>query len=98
MAIGAWIRHYFNLRHQGRTPGGFSSRRPPRSSLLAVLIRPVTTRRSAAGRPPPFAQVQAIVQQRCAPCHSTHPTQPGFSSPPAGILLDTAAEIEREAR
>ncbi len=41
MVIGAWVRHFFNLRHAGRTrlvdPG---DRGASRSSLLAVAIRP----------------------------------------------------------
>jgi uncharacterized membrane protein len=41
--------------------------------------------------------VQAIVANRCAPCHSTQPTEPGYSSPPAGIVLATEAEIDQYA-
>jgi uncharacterized membrane protein len=40
-----------------------------------------------------FAQVQAVIQQRCAVCHSARPTQPGFVSAPKGVLLDTAEHI-----
>ena len=53
-------------------------------------------RQAAAGPAVPFSQVQSIVQQRCAVCHSLHPTQPGFSSAPLGIRFDTRAEIERQ--
>ncbi len=34
---------------------------------------------------------------RCAPCHSTSPTQPGFSAPPLGIAFDTPEEIAARA-
>ena len=37
------------------------------------------------------------VANRCAPCHSLHPTEPGYSSPPAGIVLETAAQIKAAA-
>lgn len=40
-----------------------------------------------------FTQVQTIVAQRCVPCHSAQPTQPGFSPAPLGIKFDTEAEI-----
>lgn len=40
-----------------------------------------------------FPQVQAIVQQRCVPCHSVHPTQAGYATAPLGITFDTEAEI-----
>ena len=39
------------------------------------------------------AQVQAIVTQRCVPCHSKTPTQPGFTAPPNGIALQTLDEL-----
>ncbi len=34
-----------------------------------------------------------MIEARCTPCHSMRPTQPGFSSPPAGVVLDTPAQI-----
>jgi uncharacterized membrane protein len=44
--------------------------------------------------PGDVAQVEAIVQQRCVPCHSTHPTPKfGFSAPPNGIVLETVAQL-----
>jgi len=38
-------------------------------------------------------QVQAIVAQRCMPCHSKTPTQLGFNAPPNGIVLETLDEL-----
>jgi uncharacterized membrane protein len=38
-------------------------------------------------------QVQAIVTQRCVPCHSKSPTQLGFNAPPNGIVLETMDEL-----
>jgi uncharacterized membrane protein len=38
--------------------------------------------------------VQSVIDQRCVPCHSLHPTMPGISAPPAGIVLDTRGKIE----
>ena len=38
----------------------------------------------------------AIVANRCAPCHSLNPTEPGYSSPPAGIVArDRRADQDR---
>jgi hypothetical protein len=51
----------------------------------------------AAPSGPAFSQVQAIITQRCVPCHSVHPTQPGFNSAPLGITFDTEAQIRAEA-
>lgn len=46
--------------------------------------------------PPPgptFSTIQAIIQQRCVPCHSAHPTMAGFNPAPLGIMFDTEAQI-----
>jgi mono/diheme cytochrome c family protein len=42
---------------------------------------------------PTFSTVQAIVMQRCVPCHSANPTMPGFNPAPLGIHYDTEAQI-----
>ena len=51
-------------------------------------------RRGAPGDEHVLTQVpvllQAIVEQRCVPCHSEEPTQEGFDSPPAGVTFDAA--------
>jgi uncharacterized membrane protein len=39
------------------------------------------------------AQVEAIVGQRCVPCHSRRPTQLGFNAPPNGVVLETVDEV-----
>jgi hypothetical protein len=44
-----------------------------------------------------FASIQAIVTQRCVPCHSSHPTEPGYTAAPLGYMYDTAAEIAQYA-
>jgi uncharacterized membrane protein len=44
-----------------------------------------------------FARVATIIEQRCAPCHSQNPTEPGFSAPPSGVAFDTPEEIRVRA-
>jgi uncharacterized membrane protein len=50
---------------------------------------------SASTAPPgDVTQVQSIVEQRCVPCHSTHPSsQFGFNAPPNGIVLETLDQL-----
>jgi uncharacterized membrane protein len=51
---------------------------------------------SSASTAPPgdIAQVQSIVEQRCVPCHGTHPSsQFGFNAPPNGIVLETLDQL-----
>ncbi len=42
-------------------------------------------------------QAQAIVEQRCVPCHAEEPTQEGFETAPGGVTFDTVEETEAQA-
>jgi uncharacterized membrane protein len=95
LVIGAWVRHFFNLRHQGRTAWWIPVTAALGIAAIAVAIRPQGSSGSAGGAPVPFTRIQAIVQQRCVACHSEHPTK--VSSPPKGIAFDRPAEIKAEA-
>jgi uncharacterized membrane protein len=98
MALGAWTRHYFNLRHRGKDAWWILASAAAGVVVLAVLIRPESTPSAGGSEPAPsLAQVQQIVEQRCTPCHATNPTQPGFDAPGAGILLETREQIEAQA-
>lgn len=44
-----------------------------------------------------YTKVAAIIQSRCAGCHSSAPTIPGFSPAPRGIMFDTSAQIHANA-
>jgi uncharacterized membrane protein len=44
---------------------------------------------AAAATTPDFTRIQAIITQRCATCHSDKPTQAGFATAPAGMMLQT---------
>jgi len=95
MVIGAAIRHFFNLRHQGRNVWAIPVAAAIAIAGIAVWLRPPET--SSAGPQVPFTQVRGIVDQRCGVCHSMQPTQPGFSSPPKGIVFDTPEQIAAQA-
>jgi uncharacterized membrane protein len=94
LVIGAWVRHFFNLRHMGRTVWAIPVTAAIAIAVLAILIRPQTE--SAAGTPSvPFTQAAQIVEQRCAACHSQHPTKVDVA--PRGIKFDTPEEIKAQA-
>lgn len=96
MAIGAWIRHFFNLRNQGREVWWI-----PASAALAVvgLAVAIAPREPAtASAPATFAQAQAVIARRCQPCHSAQPTQPGFTAAPNGVMFDTPEQIVARAQ
>jgi uncharacterized membrane protein len=43
------------------------------------------------------AQISAIVGERCVACHAEQPTQPGFAEAPLGMVLETPAQIVKNA-
>jgi len=96
IAIAAWARHFFNLRHKGKV-------RPMilLSALLALALLAWWLLPSQSNSPSSvkisFGQVQSIIQQRCSTCHSRQPSDPQFTAAPAGVSLDTAKEILRLA-
>ena len=99
MAAGVLIRHFFNLRHKGRIEWKYPAAGVALLAVLAVLIAPkapgvATPGVDAAAQ---FTQVQAIVDQRCVACHSAHPTQPGFATAPAGVMLDSPDLVAQHA-
>jgi uncharacterized membrane protein len=97
MVIGAWVRHYFNLRHRGRTVWWIPVTAAFALAGVAVWLRPPSGGATPA-QTVSFSTVQPIVAQRCAVCHSAHPTEPGFSSPPKGITFDTPQQIHANAQ
>ena len=96
MLIGAWIRLFFNLRHTGRTVWAIPVTAALAIAGVAVAIRPTGGGGGAASAATvPFVRVRAIVEQRCVPCHSAHPSRVAVA--PKGVELDTPAEIAARA-
>jgi uncharacterized membrane protein len=95
MAIGAWVRHFFNLRHQGRVVWWIPATAALAVVGLAVALAPPLP---STARDVPFDQAQAVISKRCAPCHSALPTQPGFPQAPNGVMFDTPEQIVGRAQ
>jgi uncharacterized membrane protein len=100
-AAGVLIRAYFVDRHKRHLRGGKTS---PWPALLGVLVlaaaaaalapRAAPSTIAAASTPvAEFSAVQHIVAERCVPCHAASPTEPGFSTAPNGLMLDTPEGI-----
>jgi len=92
LVIGAWVRHFFNLRHTGRTAWWIPVTAALAIAAVAVAIRP---HGSSGGTAVPFTRAQAIVQARCVPCHSAHPTKVDVA--PMGLVFDTPKQIHAQA-
>ncbi|MFS2018650.1 urate hydroxylase PuuD [Massilia sp. CT11-108] len=99
MAAGVFIRHFFNLRHKGRVEWVYPAIGVALLLGLAILLAPVLAppRPSVSAGTVPFVRVETILRARCVSCHAAHPTQPGFASAPAGVMLDDAHGIARNA-
>jgi uncharacterized membrane protein len=92
LVIGAWVRHFFNLRQTGRNAWWIPVTAALAIAGLAVAIRPHS---SSGGAAVPFTQIQTIMEARCVPCHSAHPTK--VNSAPMGIVFDTPKQIAAQA-
>ena len=92
MAVGAWVRLFFNLRHQGRNVWAIPATAALAVVALALVLRPDDDAAgNVAAEPVSFAEIAAIVEERCAGCHSITPRD--VPSAPAGITFDTPEEI-----
>jgi len=92
---GALIRVYYVARHKGN-----ASILPIVIAVIllaavAVVIAPKTSPASADAVA--FADVRDVVHARCTNCHSDSPTHPAFPAAPAGVVLETDAQITAEA-
>ena len=102
IAAGVLIRHFFNLRHKGQVAWGYPAAGVALLLAVAVAIapKPMVQPALVEGAAPAasdFVRVQRIISQRCATCHSAQPTQPGFATAPAGIMLQSPELIHQNA-
>jgi uncharacterized membrane protein len=104
-AAGVCLRLYFVARHKahernGRTSPVFAAVGLLTLAGVAFALMP-NPHQGGDGRGGTagfvsyggFVRIQGIVAQRCTSCHSAKPTQPGFTAPPNGVLLDTPERI-----
>jgi len=93
--ILAFARHFFNLRHRGEFKPMILVIAAIMMAGVAVWIAPKPVevdQQAMAG----FSDEQGmlIIKERCASCHAVTPTQPGFASPPAGLVLETQEQVD----
>jgi uncharacterized membrane protein len=99
MLAGALIRQFFVMRHRGQVLWYLPVGGVALMAAALVWTRPSTITPAAQAANAPvvkLADIAPVLQQRCAACHSAHPTIMG--SAPAGVLLDTPDEISQNAK
>ncbi|WP_077530999.1 urate hydroxylase PuuD [Vreelandella utahensis] len=99
-ALLAWIRHFFNLRHQGQSrPGVLIG-----AGLALVCVALLT---AFAEHGPGVAETndgmaaslvsrdsaRAMVAEHCSGCHAREPTMGGFQAPPAGLVFESETDL-----
>jgi uncharacterized membrane protein len=113
LAMGAFIRHFYNTRHKG-LPSPWWTWGVAAACMAAVIalsaVPPLDPRAETAATPSPvtgavaaepvtFAQAQEVVLGRCSMCHNPEPGGVyGVHVPPKGVLLDTPERIRLHAR
>src|SRR5688572_4669535 len=85
------IKHWLNLRERGQ----LSIWIMPASVILLLAVAYVTAPQSSniKCKEVSFAEVNAIITQRCISCHSSRPTDDVYTAPPNGVIYDTPADI-----
>ncbi len=97
MLAGALIRHSFVARHKAlvqgrRVPWEYAAAGSAVIAALALWLAPAPAPLPAtAAAPVTLAQVRAVVDQRCVPCHNAQVQN-------KGVALDTPALIEQHAQ
>ncbi len=92
-AAGVLVRRFFILSHKGRLVWALPAAGVAVVAVVAIAVAPRSSAVAGKAATPRYADVAPIVAQRCAPCHSAKPTEPGIMSAPAGVLLDTPDRV-----
>ena len=109
LIAGAAVRHYYNERHSGRGDTWWAWGVAAACVVAAAFItlpadplgRQIQGRAtSTAGEASPTRVPKAvddIIASRCSMCHAAEPVWSGLATPPKGMLLETDAQIARNA-
>jgi uncharacterized membrane protein len=101
MVAGALIRQFFVLWHKGQRNFALPVAGAVLIALVIVVVAPGAMSTGAPAEAAGIqgkvtvARIEPIIHERCAVCHSAHPTL--MASAPNGIMFDTVAEIRSKA-
>ncbi len=102
MLAGALIRHSFVARHKAlvagkRVPWEYAVVGTALIVALALWLAPAPTTKSASAAPPSFAQVRAVVEQRCAMCHNEQVISKGVQLHTPELIAKNAQALYQQA-
>jgi uncharacterized membrane protein len=103
--MGGAIRHFYNMRHQGRPSPWWAWGVAAGCALLVMWLSTMgpaqgqpAARQGTASGPIAFEQVEEIVMSRCSMCHAEEPVWAGVHRAPKGVMLDEPGRIRAHAR
>ena len=110
--MGVTIRHYFNTRHAraGNPTWTWAvtallfiaimwlSTAPMHDPLEEAQAQPLTPYEQRFAEVPGFDDAHDVVLGRCSMCHAREPVWDGILWAPKGVLLETKADIARNAK
>ncbi|MFV2031657.1 MAG: urate hydroxylase PuuD [Gammaproteobacteria bacterium] len=96
MMAGVLIRQFFVMRHGGRTGPALPAMGIVLLLAMVVYLLPATPEGDQSITVSD-TQIQQLIGARCVACHATSPMQPGFTSAPLGLVLETDAQIRQNA-
>jgi len=102
MLAGALIRHSFVARHKAlvagkRVPWEYAVVGTALIVALALWLAPAPAAKSASAAPPSFAQVRALVEQRCAMCHNEQVISKGVQLHTPELIAKNAQALYQQA-
>ncbi len=101
LVIGAIIRHFFNAQHKG-DPSPWWTWAVAAAGMAAIIwlsAQPASDSEAATAPETQLAaEVEEIVLTRCSMCHAAEPVWVGVPVPPKGVILETAEQIQLQAR
>ena len=99
--IGAAVRHWFNLSGRGVHNRWLLPAAAVAMFGLAFVVHgpkdPAERAAANAAGVPTAAEVVAIANRRCTPCHMANPTFDGIDETPKGLILATAEDLRANA-
>lgn len=98
VVIGIWIRHFFNLKHQGinRPSVLISGIAAFFALMLAIAPWHLLSKAEQTATQPTITDTQAwaIIDKHCTECHSQTPRSSLFKSAPVGFVIDSIEQAK----
>ncbi|WP_300300634.1 urate hydroxylase PuuD [Ferrovibrio sp.] len=97
MIIGGLVRHFFNLKNQGRGQRYEFLGLAFALTVGLVFFSQWDPRRQQLAGDVTLEDVQRVVAARCVACHAARPTFDGIAEAPKGVMLETPEQMRRFA-